>query len=149
MPAFTSDSPEAQMEALLRRLRALSLMRLPQGCELSSPHVAVLIRVSQCPGCGVKDLAEELNVTPPTISVGVRRLVKGGWLERRNDPNDKRAKPLFLTEKSETLLEQLRMHQKKAFRFFLSGLETQEQEIFLRLFDKALSKVEEDMLEYS
>jgi len=76
-------------------------------------------------------------------------LVKGGWLERHNDPHDKRAKPLYLTEKSETLLEQLRMHQREASKVFLSGLDLQEQETFLSLFDKALSNVEEVTLENS
>ena len=144
---FFANSPEARMEALLRRLAALRLMRLPHGSELSPPLVAILHWVSQSPGCGVQELAEGLKVTPPTVSVGVRRLVKGGWLERRHDPDDKRAKPLYLTEKSETLLEQLRMHQRATFKIFLSGLESQEQETFLCLLDKALSAIEKTMPE--
>lgn len=144
---FFANSPEARMEALLRRLAALRLMRLPHDCELSPPLVAILYWVSQSPGCGVRELAEGLKVTPPTVSVGVRRLVKGGWLERRHDPVDKRAKPLYLTEKSETLLEQLRMHQRAAFKVFLAGLESQEQETLLALFDKALSTIEKTMPE--
>ncbi|MBC8507008.1 MAG: MarR family transcriptional regulator [Anaerolineales bacterium] len=135
------------MEALLQRLSALRLMRPPTDCELSPPLIAALYWISQHPGCGVQDLAEGLKVTPPTVSVGVRRLVKDGWLERRRDPNDKRAKPLYITEKSETLLAQLRMHQRAALKEFLSGLMPEEQDTFLLLFDKAVSKVEDTMRE--
>jgi len=139
----SSNSPEIRMEALLQRLSALRLMRLPKDCELSPPLVAALYWVSRHPGCGVQELAEGLKVTPPTVSVGVRRLVKNGWLERRRDPDDKRAKPLFLTEKSETMLAQLRTHQQAALKEFLSGLEPAEKDTFLLLFDKAVSSVEE------
>ncbi|MBL7164335.1 MAG: winged helix-turn-helix transcriptional regulator [Anaerolineales bacterium] len=140
---YSSTTPESQMEALLRRLASLRLMRPPQDCELSPPMVGILFWVLQSPGCGVLDLAEGLKVTPPTVSVGVMRLVKDGWLESRRDPEDRRAKPLYLTEKSETLLEQLRMYQREAFKIFLSGLIPAEQEMFISLFDKALSAIEE------
>ena len=140
---FSSEASETQMEGLLRRLASLRMMRPPKDCELSPPLVGILFWVSKSPGCGVLELAEGLKVTPPTVSVGVRRLVKGGWLERRSAPDDRRAKPLYLTGKSETLVEQLRMHQRKVFKIFLSGLTPQEQGSFLSLFDKALSTVEE------
>ena len=130
---------------MLGRLASLRLMRPPQDCELSPPLVGILFWISQSPGCGVLDLAEGLKVTPPTVSVGVRRLVKDGWLESRQDPEDRRAKPLYLTEKSGTLVEQLRMHQRKALKIFLSGLVPAEQEMFIALFDKALSAVESEM----
>jgi len=143
------ETPETQLDLLLRRLVSLRLMRLPQDCELSPPMVGILFWVSQSPGCGVLDLAAGLKVTPPTVSVGVRRLAKRGWLERGRNPGDKRAKPLFLTEKSEALLDQLRLHQREVYKTFLSALIPSEQEMFLALFDKALSAVEEDKRESS
>ncbi len=143
----SSDTPESRMEVLLQRLSALRLMRPPTDFELSPPLVAALYWISRHPGCGVRELAEGLRVTPPTVSVAVRRLVKEGWLERRRDPDDRRAKPLHITEKSETLLEKLRMHQRAAMKEFLSGLMSEEQETLLMLFDKAVSKVEENLRE--
>lgn len=137
------ETTETRLEALLRRLADLRLMRLPQGCELSPPMVGMLFLVYQKPGRGVLEISDELGVTPPTVSVGVRKLVKNGWLEQRRDPDDKRAKPLFLTEKSEALLEELRQHQRVALKLFLSSLEVQEQETFLQLFDKAMRAVED------
>ena len=136
-------SSEAQLENLLQRLASLRLMRLPKECELSTPQVGILFWVRHAPGSGVLEIADELGVTGPTISVAVRRLIKEDWLEQRSDPNDRRAKPLYLTKKSELLLEELRTHQKQAMKLFMSGLEHPEQEAFLTLFDKALSAVEE------
>lgn len=136
-------SSEAQLENLLRRLSSLRLMRLPENCELSTPQVGILFLVRRSPGSGVVEIADELGVTGPTVSVAVRRLIKDGWLEQRTDPNDRRAKPLYLTEKSESLLGELRTYQKHAMKLFISGLEVQEQDMFLTLFDKALCAVEE------
>ena len=88
-------------------------------------------------------LQPALGVTGPTISVAVSRLVKSDWLEQRSDPTDRRAKPLFLTKRSEALLSEIRVYQREMLNLFMSGLGAQEQEDFLRLFDKALSSVEE------
>ncbi len=140
-------SPETRIEALLRRLTALRLMRPPKNCELSPPMVGILYWVFQSPGSGVQELAEGLQVTPPTISVAVRRLTREGWLERRHNPKDRRAKPLYLTAKSETLLSELRIYHNQVLKAFLSGLTLDEQEHFLQLFERALSAVEESFRE--
>lgn len=135
---------EARLEIILKRLASLKLMRPPASCELSPPQIGILFMVRRSPGCGVLELADELGVTGPTISVAVRRLVKNGWLEQRIDPADRRAKPLYLTKKSEALLDELRIYQRRTLKLFMSGLEAKEQEDFLFLFDKALIVVEEN-----
>jgi DNA-binding MarR family transcriptional regulator len=145
----TDKTPESQLQELLQRLQSLRLLRMPKDVELSPPMIALLAWVSQSPGCGVLELADELNVTPPTVSIGVRRLVRDGWLVQRRDPNDRRAKPLFLTKKSEALVAQFRSHQSKVLGLFLSGLSRPEQEQFLVLFEKAVGTMEETLRENS
>jgi len=139
----SSVTQEARLEKLLQRLASLKLMRPPSSCELTPPQIGILFLVRRSPGCGVLELADELGVTGPTISVAVSRLVKSDWLEQRSDPTDRRAKPLFLTKRSEALLSEIRVYQREMLNLFMSGLGAQEQEDFLRLFDKALSSVEE------
>ena len=114
---MSTDTPsETRLKQLLTRLRALRLLRPPRNCELPIGLVGILDWVARSPGCGVLELADGLAVTPPTVSVGVRRLIREGWLETRRDPNDRRAKPLFITPKSETQLSRLRTHQKQVMR---------------------------------
>jgi DNA-binding MarR family transcriptional regulator len=106
------------------------------------PQVAMLNWVARSPGCGVRDIAQGLRVTPPTISVGVRRLVKDGWLEQRNDPDDRRARPLFLTDKGKGFVDIIHQHRMETIRLFLSGLSNVEQEQLICLLDRAIGALE-------
>jgi DNA-binding MarR family transcriptional regulator len=107
------------------------------------PQAAVLRWVARSPGCGVRDIAKGLHVTPPTISVGVRRLVEDGWLEQRSDPHDRRARPLYPTEKGQQYLNTLRQHHNRMLRIFLSGLSPDEQETLINLLGRAIAALEE------
>lgn len=142
-----TETHAMQLGSLIKRLRSLRLMRMPPECELPPGLVAMLDWVANSPGCGVLELADGLGVTPPTVSVGVRRLMHDGWLESRQHPEDRRAKPLYITPKSETLLEQLRRFQSKVMLLFLAQLSEGEQETFLSLFDQAISAMEERLLD--
>ena len=78
----------------------------------------------------------------PTVSVGVRRLIKDGWMEQRDDPNDGRARPLFLTEKGDAFVNSIRQHRTQTIKLFLSGLSTDEQEQLISLLDRAINALE-------
>ena len=127
---------------LLERIGDLPMMKPPEKSPLSMPQLAMLFWVARTPGCGVKDVAQGLHVTPPTVSVAVRRLVKDGWLEQRNDPHDRRARPLFLTPQGEGIIAALHAHRKKMIQAFLSGLSSTEQEQLVLLLDRAISALE-------
>lgn len=83
-----------------------------------------------------------LRLAPPTISVGTRRLVKAGWLERRQDPQDRRGKPLFLTPEGEGIINHVRQHRYQMLKLFLSGLTPDEQGQFVNLLEKAVTAME-------
>ena len=140
------DRPEDRLEGLIKRMMDLPLRgKPPEGIGLSFPKIVFLGWVARSPGCGVLDIAKGLDLAPPTVSVGVRKLVKEGFLERRRDPNDKRARPLFLTEKGEALSESVMAHQREAMKLFLSGLSPQEQAQLLDLLERAVSSVEDKL----
>jgi DNA-binding MarR family transcriptional regulator len=133
---------EARFLEVLKRLRSFPLFHLPDNVKLSRPAVTLISWIDSSPGCGVVDIADRLGLSPPTISVGIRRLVKGGWLERRKDPNDGRSKLIYLTPKGNDLMRRLRMHQTKIFDVFLSALDLNEQDLLLGLLEKALDSIE-------
>jgi len=60
------------------------------------------------PGLRQVELADHLDVEPITLCRIVDRLEESGLVERRRDPDDRRAWRLHLTAKGEPLLEQLR-----------------------------------------
>jgi MarR family transcriptional regulator for hemolysin len=68
---------------------------------------AVLARLDRFEGLKQSELAEMLDLQPITLTRLLDRLSDSGLIERRSDPNDRRAKRLFLTPSARPLLEQL------------------------------------------
>jgi MarR family transcriptional regulator, transcriptional regulator for hemolysin len=67
----------------------------------------VLVRLDRFEGLNQAELAEMLDLQPITLTRLLDRLAECGLIERRPDPNDRRAKLLFLTPKAKPLIEQL------------------------------------------
>jgi DNA-binding MarR family transcriptional regulator len=135
-------NPEDRMLTLLQRISSLPMMSPPKESPISIPQAAMLEMVARDPGCGVLDIAKKLNVTAPTISVGIRRLVKDGWLEQRDDPNDRRARPIYLTDMGATLVAKVNNHRAVMLKQFLSGLSDDEKEQLICLLDRAITALE-------
>jgi MarR family transcriptional regulator for hemolysin len=68
---------------------------------------AVLARLDRFEGLKQSELAEMLDLQPISLTRLLDRLCEAGLIERRSDPNDRRAKRLFLTPAARPLLEQL------------------------------------------
>jgi len=67
----------------------------------------VLVRLDRFEGLKQAELAEMLDLQPITLTRLLDRLCGSGLIERRADPNDRRAKRLFLTPSARPLLERL------------------------------------------
>jgi len=138
-----SKIAENRLRELLERLRSLQLMRIPPNLVLSPTKIRLLYQVGHSPGLGILELAECLNIKGPSASVSARELVQSGWLQEQPHPDDGRAKRLYLTERSETLLQKIRRKHQEILNSFLSGLDDDEQTTFLDLLEKAVSNMEE------
>lgn len=67
----------------------------------------VLVRLDRFEGLKQAELAEMLDLQPITLTRLLDRLCDSGLIERRADPNDRRAKRLYLTADARPLLERL------------------------------------------
>jgi len=140
-----STLPVDRFISLIKQISGLPLGQLPGDIDLSRSAIPLLMWVSRTPGCGVLDIAKGLQLSPPTISVGIHRLVKGGWLERRTDPADQRTRPLYLTSKGEALITRIKAHRTQMIKAFLAGLTPEEQQQLLDLMDKSVRAMEKSM----
>ncbi len=68
---------------------------------------AVLVRVDRAEGLNQSELAEILDLQPITLTRLLDKLCDSGLIERRPDPDDRRAKRLFLTAAARPVLKQL------------------------------------------
>jgi DNA-binding MarR family transcriptional regulator len=134
---------ELQLIELMHRMQHLRLGEFPKSrFELSYPQMQLLWFVNKNPGKHLQEVADGLEVTAPTASVSIRRMEEDGWLERRPDPLDGRATCVFLTDKSEKVMDKLSAGRLKGMRMFLSQLSVDEQEQLLALMEKAISGME-------
>jgi len=68
---------------------------------------AVLARVERSEGLKQCELADTLDLQPITLTRLIDRLCDSGLIERRSDPNDRRAKRLYLTPAARPVLDGL------------------------------------------
>ncbi len=63
---------------------------------------AVLVRIDRAEGLNQAELAEVLDLQPITLTRLLDKLCDSGLIERRPDPDDRRAKRLYLTAAART-----------------------------------------------
>src|SRR6202142_510090 len=117
-----------------RMLRTYADQRARQF-GVSRAQWAVLIRIDRSPGLKQSELAEILDLQPITLTRLLDRLAANGLIERRADPNDRRANRLFLTGEARPLLERLSALGEDMMGTVLEGLDAKSMERLLRDLD--------------
>ncbi len=74
---------------------------------ISRAQWAVLFRLDRSEGLKQSELAEILDLQPITLTRLLDRLAESGLIERKPDPNDRRANRLYLTPAARPLLNRL------------------------------------------
>jgi MarR family transcriptional regulator, transcriptional regulator for hemolysin len=91
----------------------------------------VLVRLDRFEGLKQAELAEMLDLQPITLTRLLDRLAECGLIERRPDPNDRRAKLLYLTAKAKPVLEQLGDLGNELMGTALAGVEREHVELMV------------------
>jgi DNA-binding MarR family transcriptional regulator len=79
-----------------------------RGLAVTGTQWRVLVYVHRFPGINQGQLAERLEVEPITTCRMVDRLEQAGLLERRRNPEDRRAWNLILTDAALPLIDEVR-----------------------------------------
>ncbi|HYC25261.1 MAG TPA: MarR family transcriptional regulator [Roseiarcus sp.] len=103
-------SPEREfffaLHDVARLMRTLADQRA-RAVSMTRAQWSVLARLQRSEGVKQSELAVLLDVQPITLARLVDKLADLGLVERRDDPNDRRANRLYLTEKAAPALERL------------------------------------------
>jgi DNA-binding MarR family transcriptional regulator len=106
------DTPERRLALLLNDVARLLRTRFDRHARASAgitrAQFAALAILSRKEGLNQVALADELEIAPITIARLIDRLEAEGWVERRPDPDDRRAHRLFLRREGRDVLERLR-----------------------------------------
>ena len=69
------------------------------------PQFSILMQLHHKGACGMSEISERFEVTPAAASQLVDKVVQGGFVKREEDPKDRRAKLLNLTDKGRQLIQ--------------------------------------------
>jgi MarR family transcriptional regulator for hemolysin len=72
--------------------------------ELTRAQCRTLGYLARNEGINQAGLADLLEIRPMTLVRQIDRMQEAGWIERRPDPDDRRARRLFLTDKARPIL---------------------------------------------
>lgn len=95
----------------------------------------VLVNVFRRPGINQGALAELMEVEPITTCRMVDRLEMAGLVERRRDPNDRRAWQIYLKDAAMPLIDKLKERATELNAMALAGLGEQDQAELVRILD--------------
>lgn len=100
-----SQAIRSWMDAFMHRsMRGWGLFAKSTG--LSMPQFSVLMQLHYRGACGMSKVSEGFDITPAGASQLVDKLVQSGLIQRVEDPQDRRAKLLSLTDKGRDLVQQ-------------------------------------------
>ncbi len=114
-----------------RMLRTYADQRARQF-GISRAQWGVLVRLERTEGLKQSELAEILDLQPISLTRLLDRLAENGLIERRADPNDRRANRLYLMPAARPLLAQLAELGKDMMEHVLEGLDSKSNERLLR-----------------
>src|SRR3954452_13160251 len=75
---------------------------------LTRAQCRILARIARSEGINQAGLADLLEVRPMTLVRQIDRMEEAGWIVRRPDPADRRARLLYLTGKARPILGRIR-----------------------------------------
>jgi DNA-binding MarR family transcriptional regulator len=130
------------LEQLRPQMQSPAFRRLSE-LQLSHSHMRVLRILHDEHPVAMKDLADQLQLTPPSVTALSRRLVQTGLVERRGHPDDSRVTLLDLTVAGHELHAQLHAAHVAQMGGMLGGLSPDEQEQFLNLLERAIRHTNE------
>ncbi len=106
-------APEEKIGYLLKRLmhvfRHVLEVRLRRNASMSFAHLVTLDQIHEEPGVAGAQLARRLLVTAQTMTELLKRLERDGCIERRPDPNNRRADRWFIRSDGVARLQQGRV----------------------------------------
>lgn len=119
----------------LERLYTKRFEALAQELSLTLPQCKALFHLSRNEGISQKRLAELSEIEPMTLVRILDRMESDGWVERRPDPNDRRARTLYVTAGATPVLEQIEKLSAQMRTEALSGLGAEQRNQLMGLLE--------------
>jgi len=94
---------------------------------MTSAQLQIVARLKRSEGLSQAALAALLDVEPMTLSRHLDRMEAAGLVERHPDPNDRRARRLYVTGHARALLEPMRSRVAAIYEAVQAGLSAEQR----------------------
>jgi DNA-binding MarR family transcriptional regulator len=128
----------------LRGAKASPAFARLHALNISPSHMRAMHMLASVPALPMKDLAEQLGLTPPSVTALTRRLVASGMVQRQAHADDSRVALLSITDAGRALMSDIYHDQLAGMERLLEGLAPDEQQLFLDLLERAVTTLRGD-----
>ncbi|ODG92527.1 MarR family transcriptional regulator [Gottfriedia luciferensis] len=112
--------------------------------DLTKGQYLYLVRIAENPGIIQEKLAEMIKVDRTTAARAIKKLEMNGFIEKKEDKENKKIKKLFATEKGESVYPFIKRENDYSNIVALEGLSEIEVETIFNLLQKVRKNVEKD-----
>ncbi|MBB4185106.1 MarR family transcriptional regulator for hemolysin [Sinorhizobium terangae] len=139
-----SDANRELFDALAmvnRKLRAVFDARVKER-GLTLPRARALFMLAKKDGINQRELADELEIETPTIVRLLDGMEKQGFIERRVELSDRRAKQIHMTDFGRSVARDIQNLADEIRNDVLDGLEPEEIAVALKVVSTIASNVQ-------
>ncbi|PFA62879.1 MarR family transcriptional regulator [Bacillus sp. AFS015802] len=112
--------------------------------DLTKGQYLYLVRICENPGIIQEKVAEMIKVDRTTAARAIKKLEINGFIEKREDKDNKKIKKLFPTEKGKTVYPLIKREHDHSNRVALEGFSESEADILVDLLQRARKNIEKD-----
>lgn len=127
---------ELHLQMILHQILHLSMqqsMRLLEEFDLKPGQAGILFVLNSQGGISQKDLAKKVELTPPSITVAIRKMDDQGYITRSTDEKDQRIIRLEVTDKGRSCIIKINGVLDKMEAILFDNMSVEEKILFKRL----------------
>lgn len=129
------DITERKITKIAREAEKLVLVMLRED-GVGTAEIDLIHALRHNPGCTQAKLAEVLHADKAAIARRTKNLETKGFLVRKDDPDDKRSRLIYPTEKAQTLKSTKAEIEEDFYKYLTDFLTPDEAKTFASLLDR-------------
>jgi DNA-binding MarR family transcriptional regulator len=112
--------------------------------ELTKGQYLYLVRICENPGIIQEKVAELIKVDRTTAARAIQKLEMNGFIEKKDDPHNKKIKKLFPTEKGKNVYPFIKSENDYSNSVALEGFSEEEVDTIFNLLQRVRKNIEID-----
>lgn len=132
-----------EIGAITRCINSISDIKY-KNINLQKGQFIFLIRVCENPGINQRDLSKLLKVDKTTTAKAIQKLINVGYIERKEDPSDKRMWRLYPLQKALDAYDYITKEENRVNKDYYNNFNKDEKKLVYKLVKKLRENIEND-----